>query len=292
LADLLRRPLVIGSRGQLGAEMMRVLADCDVVSLDHDEIEIEDHEAVDAALDRLRPSVVINTAAYHNVDACEQNPGRAYSVNTIAVDHLAAASKRRGAVFATMSTDYVFDGKLARPYTEADEPNPINSYGISKFAGELCVQRHGEPYFVFRSSGLYGMQALTQKEKFLERILRQASAGDEIRVVNDVVFAPSYAPDVATTIRSLIERECYGLFHVTNSGHCTWFELASEALRLAGSSAPITPITYRDVNTKTPRPLYSVLGSAALEEVGVKVPDWRDALARYIAAYAPAMARK
>ena len=291
MADLLRRPLILGSRGQLGTELMRVFADCDVVGLDHSQLEIQDAASVDAALEEIRPSVIINTAAFHNVDACEADPERAYSVNTLAVDHLAAASKRRGIAFATVSTDYVFDGESRRPYTESDTPNPINTYGISKYAGELCVERHDGPHFIFRSSGLYGLQALLQKEKFLERILRQANAGEEIRVVEDVMFAPSYAPDLAAAMRGVLEGEHYGLFHVTNTGHCSWFEFASEALRLSGSQAEITAIADRDVGTKTRRPLYSVLATSRLNDIGIAVPDWRDALARYLDAYAPVVAR-
>ncbi len=261
---------------------MRVFADCDVTGLDHSEIEVENTVSIETALARVRPSVVINTAAYHNVDQCEQNPDRAFAVNAKAVDRLSAACVRMGAALATMSSDYVFSGDLGRPYTERDAPAPLNVYGASKRAGELNAlgRKHS---FVFRTSGMYGRQASTQKgHMFVDRILKQAQDGETPRVVTDVVYSPSYAIDVARAMREVIEREAYGLYHVTNAGHCSWFEYATEALRLAALSTEITPASYRDFESSVKRPTYSALAHDALARIGITMPSWQDGFKRYI----------
>lgn len=282
MGDILERPLVIGSEGQLGAELMRVLEDRPVVGLNHSQLAIEDFSAVDAALAAARPTIVVNTAAFHNVDACERDPLKAFTVNAVAVDNLARSAKRIGAAFATISTDYVFDGAQSAPYGESDAPNPINVYGVSKYAGEVCTRNQGSRHFIFRSSGLYGLQKLKQKEKFLERILRQAERGEQPVVVSDVVFSPSYAPDVARLMRSVIEREAFGIVHVTNSGECSWFDFAEEALSLAGIDMKVRPASYREMDSSARRPAHSVLGHGVLHALKIDAPHWRDGLRRYL----------
>ncbi|MGA3037298.1 MAG: dTDP-4-dehydrorhamnose reductase [Vulcanimicrobiaceae bacterium] len=282
MGDILDHPLVIGSEGQLGAELMRVLEDRNLVGLGHSQLEIADFAAVDAAIAKIQPTIVINTAAFHNVEECEKDPLRALTVNTAAVDNLARCAARIGAAFATISTDYVFDGEQSEPYAEDDVPNPINAYGVSKYAGEICTRNRDSRHFVFRSSGLFGTQRLKQKEKFVERILRQGERGESPRVVADVIFSPSYAPDVARLMRALIEREAFGIVHITNAGACSWFEFASEALSLAGLDVKVEPTRYRDVQTQTNRPAYSALGHKVLGELGLSVPPWRDGLRRYL----------
>jgi dTDP-4-dehydrorhamnose reductase len=276
------RLLVIGSSGQLGSELTRTFADCDVTGLDHSAIEIEDNASVEAAFTRVQPTVVINTAAYHNVDQCEQNPERAFAVNATAVERLSAASERIGAAFATMSSDYVFAGDLGRPYAESDEPSPLNAYGASKRAGELSALARPRSY-VFRTSGMYGLRTSTQKgHMFVDRIIKQAQSGETPRVVTDVVYSPSYAIDVAWAIRQVLEREAFGLYHVTNAGHCSWFEYATEALRLTDLPTHMTPASYRDFASNVKRPTYSALAHERLGRIGITMPTWQDGLRRYI----------
>ena len=264
---------------------MRAFADCDVVGLDHAQIEIESDESVDAAFARYKPTVVINTAAFHNVEECERYPERAFAINAAAVDRLAEKAARSRAAFVTMSSDYVFSGSASKPYTERDEPSPLNVYGHSKRAGELYAQGHGPRWFVFRTSGMYGVRTSSQKgHTFVDRIIRQAQSGEIPRVVTDVYFSPSYAVDVARTIRQVIERDAFGLYHLTNAGGCSWFDFAAEALRLAGLKQEITPASYRDFNPTVDRPKYSILAHEALDRVGVSVPSWQDGLQRYVAA--------
>lgn len=263
---------------------MKTLGDTAAVGLDHKQIEIEDRASIEAAFARVRPTVVINTAAFHNVEACEREPQRAFGVNTIAVDLLAAACARIDAVFVTMSSDYVFEGTKGSPYNERDETAPLNVYGVSKRAGELCAHRHGSRYVVFRTSGMYGIQTSTQKgHTFVDRLLRQVQAGETPRIVTDMTVSTSYAPDVASTIRRVLERAQYGIVHVTNAGGCSWFDFAQEALRVAGVRAHITPIATRDLGSATRRPAYSVLAHDALASMGIEMPSWQDALRRYIA---------
>jgi dTDP-4-dehydrorhamnose reductase len=284
---LLDRAVVIGAGGQLGSEIMRELARHAPIGLDHEQIEIEDDGSVEKMFADLAPTLVINTAAFLNVDECERRPDRAFAVNSVAVERLAAAALRHGAVLATISTDYVFDGNLRRPYSEADVPNPRTIYGVSKLAGEMCVRRRAGRYFIFRTSGLYGVRVATQKGyTFVDQIIDRVRAGERPTVVTDMFFSPSYAADVAAAIRAVFERETYGLYHVTNAGACSWFQFAEHALHLAGLPANVEPIVYKDFNSIVPRPAYSVLACNALNDLGVEMPPWRDALRRYIAARA------
>ena len=284
---LLDRAVVIGARGQLGSEIMRELAPHAPMGLDHEQIEIEDDGSVENMFADLAPTLVVNTAAFLNVDECERRPDRAFAVNSVAVERLAAATLRHGAVLATISTDYVFDGDLRRPYSEADVPSPRTIYGVSKLAGETCVRRRGGRYFIFRTSGLYGVRTATQKGyTFVDRIIDRVRAGERPTVVTDMFFSPSYAADVATAIRAVFERESYGLYHITNAGTCSWFQFAEHALHLAGLPANVEPIVYKDFNSVVPRPAYSALACKALNDLGVEMPPWRHALRRYIAARA------
>ena len=285
MARLLNRPLIIGSTGQLGSELMREFADTPVVGLDHTAIEIEDSASVERVFSEHAPTLVINTAAYHNVEECERNPERAFSVNALAVDRLAAAAARAGAVFATMSSDYVFDGAKHAPYTERDAARPLNVYGISKYAGELAARRHSARHVVFRTSGLYGLQTSTQKgHTFVDRLLKQAQAGETPRIVTDVVVSTSYVPDIAAAMRRVLEREKFGIVHVANAGACSWYDYAAHALRVAGFSITPQRAGFADFPSSTARPRYSVLALDALELLGIRMPSWEDALSRYIVA--------
>lgn len=283
MADLLARPLVIGSSGQLGSELVEALSGTGVVALDHAQIEIEDDASVQSALARFQPTVVINTAAFHNVDECERKPERAFAVNAIAVDRLAAACARAGAAFATISSDYVFDGTKGTPYGERDEARPLNVYGVSKRAGELCAQRHGSRWFVFRTSGLFGSHAPSRKgHTFVDRLFGQIRNGETPRIVTDVVFSPSYAPDIADAIRRVLEREAFGLSHVTNGGSCSWFDYATEALKLANLPVRIAPTSYREFTSAVERPRCTPLAHEALASLGITMPPWQDGLRRYV----------
>ena len=281
----LERVAVIGASGQLGSELLRAFAGLGPLALDRSELDVEDPASVARALDKWKPTLLIDTAAYHDVAQCELHPERAFAVNAVAVERLAAACAGANCGFAFISSDYVFDGTLGRAYIETDEPRPLNVYGASKLAGERAALRHPQGY-VFRTAGLYSARAARGKRyTFVQRILEQARAREPIRVVDDITFSPSYAPDVAGFARRILELAAPGLYHATNLGACTWYEFAQTALRLAGYERSIEAVRSDAFDPAVPRPKYSALEPAAARAAGVALPPaWPDALGAYLTA--------
>ncbi len=284
--SLLEKIVIVGASGQLGTDLTAALAAFEPIAANRAAYDLGDHDAMRALVARYRPTLVINTAAYHNVEHCEIHPDRAMAINAIAVDALAQSCALAGAAFAHVSTDYVFDGRADRPYREEDAVNPISAYGVSKAAGEQLVRRHGERHFIIRTSGLYGRAGSSTKGyTFVERVLGQAERDEPIRVVNDMTFSPSYTRDVAQTMRAIFERGVFGTYHATNAGHCTWFDFASEAFRLADlDPTDFSAVSYRSFDGYIGRPAFSALELGALQRSGIALPpDWRTGLASYIA---------
>lgn len=277
---------MIGASGQLGSDLLGAFAGHDVVGIDRTMVDIERPAEVAAMIAHHKPSLILNTAAYHHVERCETHAERAFAVNTIAVDALASACEAAEIALAHISTDYVFDGMQRRPYAETDRPNPINVYGVSKYAGELAIAARMERAFVFRTSGLYGVRGSSNKgHTFVERIRAQARAGEALRVVDDVVTTPSYTRDVAALIARVLESGRFGTYHVTSGGSCTWYEFATEILKLSRIDAAIERTTSAAFPSFARRPAYSVLENAAIAAVGVPAaPEWRDGLRRYLEA--------
>ena len=277
--DLLRRVLVIGASGQLGSDLLETFAGLDAV-------DIERPAEVAAALAHHRPSLVVNTAAYHNVERCETHAERAFAVNAVAVDALASMCDAADVALAHVSTDYVFDGHARAPYPEDAAANPLNVYGVSKFAGEQAVRARTERHFIFRTSGLYGVRGSSTKGyTFAERMRERARAGKPLRVVDDVECTPSFTRDVARTMRAVIERGTFGTFHVTNAGSCTWYDFACEVLAASGLEASVERTTSDAYPSFARRPAYSVLAHDALERAGIaSPPDWKAGLHAYLAA--------
>ncbi len=275
--------MIIGASGQLGTDLLHAFEGRPVIGVDHAECDIEVPGMVEAMLSTHRPSVVINTAAFHNVDRCEREPDRAFAVNASAVANLATACSEAGTTLVQISTDYVFDGKARKPYAETDRADPINVYGISKRAGELATLRDGRHYVV-RTSGLYGLRGSSVKGMtFIERMLAKAEASEEITVVDDITFSPSYAVHVAAAIREIVERAHPGLYHATNAGFCTWYDFAAEIFR----QAKLTPLLHKARSSTAPggarRPQFSALGQDALTASGVTpIADWKLGIARYL----------
>jgi len=279
------RVLIVGASGQLGRELMKVFADVDAVGVDHGLVDIERPGAFATALQRHAPDLVINTAAFHNVELCETQPERAFAVNALAVDRCAAECALANVAFAHVSTDYIFDGEAHEPYDEGAPARPLNAYGVSKYAGELLIERSTQRRYVFRTSGLYGIAGSSTKGyTFIERILEQAAAGKSLRVVDDVTFSPSYARHVAESMRRIVETERYGTYHVTNAGASTWYEFAKEALRRANISADVTAVTQATFPSLARRPQYSALAHNAMGRLGMPAaPAWQDGLDAYLA---------
>ncbi len=277
---------MIGSSGQLGSDIVKAFLGLDVVGVGHAFVDIERGAEVAAVIARVRPSLVVNTAAYHNVEGCETHAERAFSVNSVAVDTLAAICEASDAALAHISTDYVFDGETTTPYDEDAPPKPLNVYGISKYAGELAIAARTKRAFVFRTSGLYGAAGKTAKgETFIERIRRQARSGESLRVVTDLTSTPSYTADVARSMRSILESGKFGTYHVTNSGACTWYEFAREILDASGLDASIERTTTAAFASYVVRPKYTVLAHNGIARIGLPpMPDWKDGVRRYLAA--------
>lgn len=276
--------VIVGASGQLGSDLMRAFADLDPAGVDHKLFDIESTAAISKIFLRFRPDLVINTAAFHNVELCETRPDRAFAVNTLAVDALAGQCAAANVVLAHISTDYVFDGNRSTPYGEGDPTRPTSAYGISKLAGEYLMWRNLENGYVIRTSGLYGLRGSSTKGyTFVERVLKQAADGAPIRVVTDVTCTPSYTMHVARAVRRIVERGVFGTYHVTNSGACTWYDFAREALRQAGFSRDVEATTSSAFPTNVKRPAYSVLANDAMYDLGLDpMPSWQDGISAYL----------
>jgi dTDP-4-dehydrorhamnose reductase len=276
----LERVLVTGARGQLaGAIIDRFSKQAEVLSYSREELDITSPDAVKNQVRTDRPDVIINCASYNEVDAAEDQPEKALTVNSFAVRSLARAAADAGATMVHYSTDFVFDGQTTRPYTEVDLPNPHSVYAQSKLLGEwfaLSAQR----VFVIRVESLFGGSAARSS---IDRIVRAISSGEEARVFVDRVVSPSYVEDVALATKAVLVHGTPGLYHCVNTGFCTWYELAHEIAALMGQTATarIIGVSVRDVPLRASRPQFAALANDKISKL-VSMPTWRDALRRYL----------
>jgi dTDP-4-dehydrorhamnose reductase len=268
--------LLTGAGGQLGLELAEVLPDKghEVVALDRRTLDVTDPEAVDGAIDEHSPELVVNAAAYTNVDGCEEETGLAYSVNALGPRNLAQACERRGCELLHVSTNYVFDGGGVRPYETFDPPNPISAYGLTKLAGEELVMRLTNRWYVVRSAGVYG-----RGHNFVRTMLRVARERDLLKVKDDEFISPTYARDLAEGIAGIVEEGSYGLYHLTNAGSCSWYEFTREIFRLAGVETEVVPIPGSEYPLPAARPANGVLSSVGSPQLR----HWSEALADYLA---------
>lgn len=277
------RVLLIGGSGQLGTAIAKRWNDCKIVAPPRADLELGSYEQLRAALERACPEVLVNAAAFHDVDCCEEQPERAFEINAVAVGKAAALARERNVVFVTISTDYVFDGAATLPYSEDDAPHPLSVYGASKLAGEYLTQHLGERAFVVRTCGLYGAAAPgNRRRSFIERILTHEAQAGPLRVVADVIASPTFAGDLADALRRLIETDSYGLYHAVNVGAVSWYEFACEAVRQAGAELTIEPIAAADWHARAARPRFSALENARLGCLGIAMPSWRAGITGYL----------
>ena len=281
--------IVIGASGQLGSDLCKQLGSADLVPLTHADIEITRMDSVRDSLSKYRPGTIINTAAFHRVDDCEVGPDKAFSVNALGARNVAVVAQELGARLVHISTDYIFGGEVeprTTPYTEFDTPIPLSIYGKSKLAGENLVRHFCLRHFIVRASGLFGVAGSSGKGgNFIETMLRLARERDELRVVNDQVFSPTYTRDLARKIAQLMATEYYGIFHITNRGACSWYEFTTEILKLAGIATPVAPITSDQYPQKARRPRFSVLDNSHLRLLGMDdMRPWQEALKDYLVA--------
>jgi dTDP-4-dehydrorhamnose reductase len=274
------RAIVLGSAGQLGRELVALLGDGLAWAGDRDDIDVTDGQSTSALISQIRPRVVFNAAAWNRVDAAEAEPAAAFAVNAFAPLLLARACHAVGALLVHYSSDYVFDGTGSRPYREDDPPAPLGVYGASKLAGEHLVAAAAGEHLVIRTSGVLGRGGSEQKGgSFVERIVSRARAGTPLRVVGDQVFAPTCASELAAASIALVQAGARRLFHVTNTGTCSWHELACAALGVAGLDVPVERIASSDLALPARRPAYSVLSCQRYLGAGLPpLRHWRDTL--------------
>ncbi|OGN96591.1 MAG: dTDP-4-dehydrorhamnose reductase [Chloroflexi bacterium RBG_13_51_36] len=280
---------VTGANGQLGTDLCRALHDFDVIPLTHADVEITSVVSVREVMMKHKPAVIINTAAFVRVDDCEDEQDKAFSVNCLGARNVAVVAQELGAKLVHISTDYVFGGETeprTTPYTEFDTPVPLSVYGRSKLAGENLARHFCLRHFIVRASALFGVAGSSGKGgNFIETMLRLVEERDELRVVNDQVFSPTYTADLARKIAQLMTGDYYGIFHVTNSGACSWYEFTVQIFKLTGITTPIVPITSDQYPQKARRPSYSVLDNSHLRLLGMDdMRPWQEALEDYLAA--------
>jgi dTDP-4-dehydrorhamnose reductase len=278
------RVLVTGAAGQLGAAIVRAFAGDDVVALTRAELDITDSAAVRAFVAGARPQVIVNCAAYNDVDGAERSATTALAVNALAVRSLARAAEACGAALVHYGTDFVFDGTASAPYTEDAEPAPRSTYASSKLLGEWFAL-DAPRSFVLRVESLFGTEAGWRGRRgTLDTIVDGIEQGREIRVFTDRVVSPSYTEDVAAATRHLISRGAApGLYHCVNSGAATWHEVAAEAARILGITPRFTLTTMAEAGLAASRPRYCALDNARLAAAGFLMPPWQQALRRWLA---------
>lgn len=269
------RILVTGAAGQLGHDLMRVLAPGHEVSgVDIGEIDITAEHSVAANLAEHRPELVVNAAAYTNVDGCETEKELAWAVNATGAGNLARACAVAGIPLIHVSTDYVFDGSASEPYREDDPVSPLGEYGKSKLAGEEEIREALDRHLIVRTAWLFG----THGGNFVKTMLKLGRERDSLKIVSDQTGCPTYAGHLAEAIRQLAETRLDdpGIYHMVNSGHCTWFDFAAEIFRLAGIEVDLQPTTTAEFGSPAPRPAWSVLANTRAPEIGL--PAWQEGL--------------
>lgn len=273
--------VVTGAGGQLGRELTTVFTagEVDIVGLTSADLDITDARTVMARLMAEQPALVINAAAYTKVDACEEDPAPAWGVNAAGAWHLALVCRELGATLVHVSTDYVFDGTQARPYTEFDAVGPASVYGRTKEAGEQLVRDTLDRHYIVRTSWLHGRYG----GNFLRTMLRVGRERDQVTVVNDQRGCPTFADDLARSIAELVGTGAYGTYHRTGTGSCTWFELARAAYERADIPVEVLPVTTEQYGAPAPRPANSVLENTKANLLGLDpLPRWEDSLDRFL----------
>jgi dTDP-4-dehydrorhamnose reductase len=272
------KAMIFGASGLLGKALTNEWARDEVVGLGSRDVDIRDADKVREVVEKVCPAWVVLAAAYTNVDDCESHPDLAFAVNRDGALNVAQAAKRAGAKLLFLSSDYVFDGKRTSPYETADARNPQSAYGRSKAEAELRLLEVLPECCVARTSWLFG----TGGKCFPDTILKLAASRPALDVVNDQRGCPTYSVDLARAIIGLCRNQASGIVHVTNAGDCSWFEFAREIVKGAGLATEVRPVSSQQMARPAPRPAYSVLSAKSLQQYGIAVPTWQDALQRYL----------
>jgi dTDP-4-dehydrorhamnose reductase len=271
--------LVTGAAGMLGRDVMLAAGNAghEVVGYGRAELDVTDPAALERRLELERPDVVINCAAWTDVDGAETAEEAAFAVNGRGAGNVAAAAAQVEARIVHVSTDYVFDGAKGAPYVESDQPASLSAYGRTKLAGEEAVAAANKRHFIVRSAGLFGVGG----RNFVETMLQLAEDRSEVTVVRDQVGSPTYTWHLAYGIVRLIEGIEYGIHHMAAAGQCSWYEFAREIFEQAGVECRVLSITSEEFGAAAPRPAFSALVSQ--REHAIRLPSWQDGLAGYLA---------
>ncbi len=281
--------LIFGKTGQLGSELYSqgIAQKHKTIGFPHDDLDITDRKKVEKTIKQLLPDVVMNTTAYHVVPDCEVYPDKAFLINAIAVRDLAEICQNLNVRFVHYSTDYVFDGKKGSPYEEYDLPSPVQTYGVSKVAGEYMALAYNSKSIIIRSSGVYGGESGSRSKKgnFALNILKEKDK-ETLEVSSEQIVNPTYSVDLARATFELIKnRNTHGIYHLANEGYCSWAEFAQEIMKLVGSKTKIIPVDRSSQSGGARRPLFSALKNTRAKKLGVELPTWRSAIKRYILSF-------
>ena len=280
------RILIIGGTGQLGSDLVRNNVEQDLIVPVRETLDVTRPDQVRAVLTRCRPELVINCAAFHNVPLCEQQPETAFRVNCVAMRDLASACHISGARLLTFSSDYVFGGDRTNPYAEDDLPRPVQIYGISRLAGEHAVFAIApKDTVVIRTCGLYGRTGAQSKGgNFVDGRVADARMGKTIEMACEQIVAPTSTDDLSRAVFELISHQGFagGIYHLVNTGECSWYEFTCEIVRLSGFATSVLPVDRMGRSGEMRRPLYSVLGNGRARALGVTLRPWQEALADYL----------
>jgi dTDP-4-dehydrorhamnose reductase len=282
------RVAIFGSGGQLGVELKTEFTKrgYEVTGFERSRVDITNEAEVERCLSEYDPAIVLNSAAYNQVDVAEKEPQAAYAVNALAVRNLALACRQIDARLVHFSTDYVFDGMAGRAYTEQDTPRPLGAYAVSKLAGEYYARAYLDQALIIRTCGVYGPGGLdTARGNFVEVMLRLAANGQPIRVTEDHVASPTYAPALASRTTDLVERGAQGLFHIGGGEPISWYDWAAKIFSAAGLHPPLKPTNEREFRTAARRPKYSALANLKMEALGLEpMPPLDQAIGLYLLA--------
>ena len=268
------RILLTGSAGQLGRCLRIALARHEVVALDHQALDITRLSSVQQAIAAHRPAIVINAAAFNDVDGAESTPAQAFAVNALGPRNLALAAAAFKISLMHLSTDYVFDGAGKRPYHEFDRPNPLSVYGASKLAGEEAIRSLNRRHFIVRTAWLFWESG----SNFVRSMYARASE-PELRVICDQIGSPTYVPHLARAIAQLAATDSYGTFHLAGRGDASRWQLLCELFRVAGIATALVPVSHREFPAAATRPDYSVL--ASIQEPRFELPPWQEGVAEF-----------
>jgi dTDP-4-dehydrorhamnose reductase len=276
----MKRMILIGGKGLLGTNIAPVLNKTfDLTICDIDTWDITDRASGESHIEKYCPDVLINLAAMADVDGCEEKRELAEKINAHGAGIVADLCREHNIRFVHISTDYVFDGKKTVPYKENDMPNPMSVYGTTKLMGERAVLEKNPSSLIVRAQWLYGKGG----ENFITKVVKIAKQSGTLRVVDDQRGSPTYARDLAEPLTCLIEKGKTGIYHIANSGSCTWFEFAGEIFRLLAIDTAIIPISSEELERKAKRPSYSVFDMWKFQkDTGLKMRPWQEALREYL----------